>query len=161
MSTGGVAARGRSYFECVARLLRTALPDGVFHVTARGVNSCAIYLDDSDRYAFLGLLKECIERFAWLMHAFCLMTTHYHLVLQARQRDLSDGMHRLNGVYALRFNRRHRRHGHLFGDRFASWVIKDEDHFDATCGYVLLNPVRAGLCRRAEDWPWSRQATAK
>ncbi len=161
MSAGtGIGGLG-GYVEFVPRGLRTCLPDGVFHVTTRGVNSCAIYRDDSDRWAFLGLLAECVDRNDWAVHVYCLMTTHYHLVLETSQGQLSTGMHRLNGVHAIRFNRRHKRHGHLFGDRFASWVIEDEDYFAATCRYVLLNPVRAGLCTRAEDWPWSRQATAR
>jgi putative transposase len=83
------------------------------------------------------------------------MGNPYHLILRARRADLSAGMRRLNGVYAQRFNRRYGRRGHLFGDRFASWVIGSEEHLTAAVGYVLLNPVRAGLCGRAEDWPWS------
>jgi REP-associated tyrosine transposase len=160
-STFGWVIGGGGYVRSMARGLRSCLPDGVFHVTTRGVNGCAIYLDDSDRWAFLGLLAECVERNDWNVHVYCLMTTHYHLVVEATQEELSLGMQRLNGVHALRFNRRHRRHGHLFGDRFASWVIEGEDYFAATCRYVLLNPVRAGLCRRPEEWPWSLQATAR
>jgi putative transposase len=83
------------------------------------------------------------------------MTTHYHLLLTAEQENLSKAMQRLNGKYARWFNGRHGRWGHLFGERFASWVVDDEDHFDNTVEYILQNPVRAGLCRRAEDWPWS------
>ncbi len=83
------------------------------------------------------------------------MTTHYHLVVDTELWRLSDGMHRLNGTYALAFNRRHGRSGHLFGERYAAWVPRTERHLRATIEYVRRNPVRAGLCSVAADWPWS------
>ena len=83
------------------------------------------------------------------------MGTHYHLVLETVRAHLSEGLHHLNGTYAQRFNHRHKRSGHLFGHRFQAWVVQDEDHLRNTCRYVVLNPVRAGLCDTARDWPWS------
>lgn len=145
----------------MARLLRSDLPNGVYHVTARGVDRSAIFRDDLDRRLFLTLLAESAERFAWHCHAFCLMSTHYHLVLESLRTHLSAGLHRLHGLYAQRFNKRHERTGHLFGDRFHAWVLDDEDHFRETCRYVLLNPVRAGLCERASDWPWSGRRSGR
>ena len=139
----------------VPRRLRQDLPDGFFHVTARGVNGERIYRSDADRVLFLRLLAEAPRRNAWRCHAFCLMGTHYHLVLEATVACLSRGLHRLNGVYAQLFNRRHGRTGHLFGERFHAWAVLDEDHLAATCRYVLANPVRAGLCSSPDDWPWS------
>jgi len=124
-------------------------------VTTRGVNSCQIYRDDDDRRFFLRLLAETVSRLQWRSHAFCLMGTHYHLVVETTVARLSDGLQRVNGVYAQTFNRKHRRTGHLFGDRFASWVVNDEEHLAAACRYVLENPVQAGLCDRVEDWSWS------
>ena len=139
----------------MARFLRGDLPDGVYHVTARGVNRTPIFLDDDDRRLFLRLLAESVGRFGWHCHAFCLMGTHYHLVVETLRVGLSAGLHRLNGLYAQEFNRRHRRTGHLFGGRFHAWLLDDEDHFRETCRYVVLNPVRAGLCRKASEWRWS------
>ncbi|HSS81868.1 MAG TPA: transposase [Gaiellaceae bacterium] len=135
-------------------------PAGVYHVTTRGVARAAIFLADDERRFFLRLLAAEVARHDWRCHAFCLMTTHYHLVVETVLWRLSDGMHRLNGGYALDFNRRHRRNGHLFGDRFAAWVPRDERHLHATVDYVLQNPVRAGLCDQAELWPWSASAAA-
>ncbi len=145
----------------MARLLRTDLPDGYFHVTTRGVDGCPIFGDDTDRVRFLGLLREAVARYAWEVFAFCLMTNHYHLVVATIRANLSDGLHRLNGVYAQRFNRRHKRTGHLFGDRFASHVIDSEHHLAAACEYIVQNPVRAGLCEHTEDWPWSAMRAAR
>jgi putative transposase len=139
----------------VPRVLRTSLPDGPFHVTSRGVGGCAIFRDDDDRRWFLALTRKCAERYDWTVHALCLMTTHYHLVLDSTRADLSRGLHRLNGRYGQAFNQRHERFGHLFADRFDSRVIEDEAYLAAACRYVVANPVRAGLCASVEDWPWS------
>jgi putative transposase len=81
------------------------------------------------------------------------MTNHYHLVVEAFRQALSDGMQRLNGMYAQSFNTKHDRWGHLFGERFSCRPI-DEDDLAVVCSYVLDNPVRAGICDRLADWPW-------
>ena len=137
------------------RILRTTLPDGYFHITARGVEQRAIYLDRDDCRTFLRLFAATTDSYGWSVYAFCLMGNHYHLVLEATREALSGGVQWLNGVYAQRFNERYERWGHLFGDRFRSWVIDSEDYLYDACRYVLNNPVRAGLCELPEDWPWS------
>jgi putative transposase len=145
----------------MARQPRRALPPvGVYHVTGRGVARTAIFLEDDERRLFLRLLADEVERHGWLCHAFCLMSNHYHLIVATELWRLSDGMQRLNGGYAQAFNKRHRRSGHLFGERFRTWVVRNDRHLWAACRYVVYNPVRAGLCDRADDWPWSglRQA---
>jgi REP element-mobilizing transposase RayT len=140
----------------MARVLRSSLGDGVFHVTARGTGPTLIFLDDDDYHAFLRLLERVRSRQRWALHAYCLLGTHYHLVLEARQRSLSRGMQVLNGEYARHFNERHDRSGALFGGRFRSDPIRDDEHFANACLYVLANPVAAGLCRDVGEWPWSR-----
>ncbi|MFO7571613.1 MAG: transposase [Gaiellaceae bacterium] len=139
----------------MGRLPRSALPDGCFHVVSRGVHDTVIYRDDRDRFDFLRLLERCAWEHHWMCHAYCLMTTHYHLVVDARRIELSKGMHRLNGVHARMFNRRHERLGHLFAKRFTSRCIESEEYLYEACSYVLLNPVKAWLCERVEEWPWS------
>ena len=139
----------------MARMLRTVLPDGYFHVYARGVAGTAVFRDDEDRRFFLALLEKVTRRYGWEVHAMCLMTTHYHVVLETTRAQLSAGMQWLNGLYAQTFNRRYGRFGHLFAGRFGSRIIEEEDYLERACEYVLLNPVRAGLCERAADWPWS------
>ena len=139
----------------MARIARSALPDGAYHVTSRGVDGDAIVRDDFDRLLFAKLLRGTITEFGWGCRAWCLLTNHFHLVLEARRSDVSAGMKRLNGLHAQRFNSRHGRRGHLFQDRFASWVIDDDDYLEVACEYVLANPVRAGLTDRPEDWRWA------
>jgi REP element-mobilizing transposase RayT len=144
-----------TYSRPLARLPRYLFPDGVYHVATRGVAQTAIFLDDADRRIFLGLLADVVVRNEWLVHAFCLMTNHYHLVIETLREQLSLGLHRLNGVYAQAFNQRYRRSGHLFGDRFWSGLVETDEELASTCRYVIENPVRAGLCAAPEDWPWS------
>jgi putative transposase len=139
----------------VPRILRTTLPDGCFHVTALGVDGAAIFRDDDDRRFYLALLAHVIRVYGWTCFVFCLMTNHIHLLVDADVDELSRGIQYLHGVYALRFNKKHGRAGHLFGARFASWVVDADDHFEAAAAYILENPVRAGLCRKPEEWPWS------
>ena len=150
LETGGGYVRG------VARLPRYLLPaEGVYHVTARGVARSLISRDDDDRRLFLVLLAREVRLESWDCHVFCLMPNHYHLIVDTRLERLSRGLHRLNGTLALTFNQRYKRSGHLFGDRFAAFGIRDEEHLRNASEYVLQNPVRAGLCECAEDWPWS------
>ena len=137
------------------RVLRTTLDDGIFHVTSRGVNKTNIYLDTEDRRTFVALFAAAVTRYRWDMHTACLMTNHYHLVLDSAVERMSQGMQWLNGAYAQIFNKRWGRSGHLFGERFFSKPIEDEDQLVETCRYVIFNPVRAGLCERPDEWPWS------
>jgi putative transposase len=129
-----------------------------FHVTARAVGGDALFRDDEDRSDFIAHLSRTARALLWACHAYCLMTTHYHLVLETRRESLSQGMHRLNGLYAQRFNARHARRGHLFENRFQAYAIDTEDHLAAAIEYVLNNPVRAGLCESSDQWPWSGSA---
>jgi len=139
----------------VARQPRRLIPDGVFHVTARGVARTEIYLDDDDYRFFLVLLGSAGDRWEWTFHVLCLMPNHFHLIVTTSGPRLSAGMHRVNGRYAEGFNAKYSRSGHLFGDRFHTRLIRDEAHLVAACDYVLNNPVRAGLSETPAEWRWS------
>lgn len=140
----------------MARLPRYALADGrCFHLFARGVDHLTIFRDREDRLAFLELLAQVVVRERWVCDAFCLMDTHVHLVVEARLERISRGMQRLLGTYARRFNDRHGRVGHLFGDRYGARVITDDAYLRDVVDYVILNPVRAGVAETAADWPWA------
>jgi putative transposase len=140
----------------VARLPRSTFPSyGVWHVTTRGVERRKVFLTRGDARAFLTLLWRAVDRHDLHAHALCLMPNHYHLVVECLRETLSKALHRVNGVYAETFNAKYTRSGHLWGDRFALWQVRDEEHLHAACEYVVANPVRAGLCERAGDWRWS------
>jgi putative transposase len=131
-------------------------PDGIYHVTVRGVDRCLIVRDDVDWRALQELVLAAQgKKFGSAYDAYCLMSSHFHLLVRGPLERLSKGMHWLNGMYAQRFNRRWGRVGHLFQNRFDAWVMRDERHWRNTCSYILENPVKAGLCEYAEDWPWS------
>src|SRR5439155_23676461 len=129
--------------------------DGCFHVTTRGVDGCPIYRDDDDRLAFLTMLALCVRRHGWTVHAYCLMSNHYHLIVETAVPQLSAGMELLNGEHAAAFNQKHGRKGHPFGGRFHSWMIEDEEHLANATAYVLTNPIRAGICTTIDDYRWS------
>jgi putative transposase len=135
---------------------RSDLPEvGAYHIASRGSNHRDIYLDDIDRKSFMTILGRVVATHEWKCHAFCLMTTHYHLIVETERSKLSRGMQVLNGRYAQLFNQRHDRDGHLFRARYAVYAIEDEVGLEASCLYVLENPVRAGLCEKPSDWRWS------
>jgi REP-associated tyrosine transposase len=133
---------------------RTSLPDGYFHVFVRGVCDVPPFLAAPDRTAALGMLLKAARRFDIDVEAACVMTTHYHAVVEATCASLSLAMQWFHSRYARAFNRRHSRFGHVFAERFQCRVVEPEGVFDR-CGYVLGNPLKAGLCDRIEDWPWS------
>jgi REP element-mobilizing transposase RayT len=139
----------------MARPLRLEFPHALYHVTSRGNARQRIVRDDQDRKAFLANLGHVVSRFGWLVHAYCVMNNHYHLLLETPQPNLSRGMRQLNGVYTQTFNRRHRRVGHLFQGRFAAILVEKEPHLLELCRYVVLNPVRAKAVTRPGEWAWS------
>jgi len=139
----------------MARIPRSCLPDGIYHVTTRGVDRCTVFFDHADHVYFLRLLASVVRDFGWDFYAMCLMTNHYHLVVETVQPLLSAGMQRVNGRHAEEINRKYGRTGHLFGDRFGSRVVEDEEYLAEVCRYVVNNPVRAGLCATPADWPWN------
>jgi putative transposase len=139
----------------MARVARSSLPDGYYHVVARGIPEQKIFVGDGDRAAFVQLFERVHAKHGWACHAYCLMATHYHLVLTATREALSAGLCELNGLYARGFNQRHGRFGHLFAGRFTARAIESEEYLYDACSYVVLNPVKARLCERVEEWPWS------
>lgn len=125
------------------------------HVTSRAVAGAAMFTDDRDRTRFLNALAVVVERYRWRCRGYCLMTNHYHLVVETPLGNLAAGMQALNGGYAQWFNRRHGRRGHLLEGRYRSTRVERESHLLELCRYLDLNAVRAGICRLPRDWRWS------
>ena len=139
----------------MARPLRIEFSGAVYHLTARGDRREPIFEDDGDRYTFLSVLGQALERFDAQCLAYCLMGNHYHLVVHTRQANLSQLMRHLNGVYTQAFNRRHRKVGHLLQGRFKAILVDRDAYLLEVCRYVELNPVAARLVRRPQNWAWS------
>ncbi len=144
----------------MSRPLRIEYPGAVYHITSRGNRREDIFLSDKDRETFLGVLAEAVNRFRWLVHAYCLMKNHYHLLVETPNANLSRGMRHLNGVYTQRFNRLNGREGHVFQGRYKAILVEKESHLLELCRYVALNPVRAGVAPDEADWRWSSYRAA-
>lgn len=139
----------------MSRPLRLEFPGAFYHITSRGDGREAIFLEKSDYLGFTHLLGEVCERYNWRCHAYCLMTNHYHLVIETPDANLSQGMRQLNGIYTQRFNRCHERVGHVFQGRYKAIIVDADAYLLELARYVVLNPVRAQMVRSAGQWPWS------
>jgi REP element-mobilizing transposase RayT len=142
----------------MSRPLRIEFAGALYHVTSRGDRREDIYADDADRVAWIGVLEQVSARFNWVVHAYCLMSNHYHVLVQTPDANLSAGMRQLNGVYTQRANVRHGRVGHMFQGRYKAVLVDREAHLLELARYVVLNPVRAGMVADASEWCWSSYA---
>src|SRR5438093_12343929 len=147
----------------MARKLRVQYPDAIYHVMNRGDRREAIFKDDADRHRWLETLGECCEKTDWQVHAYCLMSNHFHLVLETPKANLVAGMKWFLGTYTSRFNRRHKLFGHLFSGRYKPLIVDGSGggYLRTVCDYVHLNPVRAKLLRAGvalESFRWSSYA---
>ena len=139
----------------MARPLRIEYPGACYHVTARGNRRGDIFLDDDDRKKWLELFGKVCRRYNWTCYGYCLMSNHYHLIVETVDGGLSSGMRQLNGVYTQTFNRSHDTVGHVFQGRYKSILVDKDSYLLELSRYVVLNPVRAGMVEDIADWQWS------
>lgn len=144
----------------MARPLRIEFAGALYHITSRGNERRPIFRANRDRETFLGFLADATRRFGWSVTSWVLMNNHFHLVIQTPEPNLSRGMQWLNGTYAAWFNHRYSRSGHLFHGRFKAVLVEKESYFAEVLRYVALNPVRAGIVKRPEDYRWSSYRAA-
>jgi REP-associated tyrosine transposase len=114
-----------------------------------------LFEDEEDAQRYLAALETVVKKMGWRLLGYCLMVNHVHLVIETPEANLGRGMGWLHTDFAMYFNRKYNRCGHVFQGRFGSKIVKDDQHLWTLVGYVALNPVRAGLCERPEQWDWS------
>ncbi|MDX6486833.1 MAG: REP-associated tyrosine transposase [Gaiellaceae bacterium] len=137
----------------MGRELRTFDRDGIYHVISRGSGRGPIVWDTVDQRSFVRALARAATRYRWRVVAWCLMTTHYHVLLQAPEGGISEGMQQINSSHSRRTNLRHDVLGrHLFLNRFFSAEVSTDAHLVGATLYIARNPVAAGLCTRAHEW---------
>lgn len=142
----------------MARPSRPQFAGAEYHVTTRGVRGAWLFADDVDRIVFLGMLENGVKKFGWRCRAYCLMFSHFHLVVATPDPSLGAGMQWLLGYYVGWFNYRHGTVGHLVERRYRAKVVDSDDYRLSVTGYVFRNPIEAQLCGAAEEWPWSSYA---
>ncbi len=137
------------------RRLRPIAAGAVYHVMARGNNAEDVFRDALDRKLYLDLLAGAGKLLSVRILAYTLMSNHIHLVVQTTKPNIPEFIHRIHGRYAIRFNRRHGRKGHLYCERYRSSLVQRDSYLLELTRYIHLNPVRAGLVQQPDEYPWS------
>jgi putative transposase len=137
------------------RLPRLQIPGGIYHVTVHANIGRLVFSDDTERAHFLATLDATVGRHEWSCRSFCLLSTHFHLLVATPQPNIAAGMQYLNGRYAQWANWNRGERGHVFEGRYNAVVVESDGHAIELHRYIALNPVRAGIVRHPEDWTWS------
>ena len=139
----------------MSRPLRIQFPGAWYHVTSRGNERNAIFKSKKDREKFLSYLESANERYRAIIHAFCLMSNHYHLLIETPASNISQILHHINGAYTTYFNVKRRRSGHLFQGRYKAIVVEKDSYCQELSRYIHLNAVRVGIVEMPGDYLWS------
>lgn len=142
----------------MGRLPRKKSTTGIYHVMVRGINKEPIFREEKDRSRYLEVLAKVKESAPFLIHAYCLMDNHVHLLLQELEEPIGDTMKRIGSSYVYWFNRKYERVGHLFQGRFRSEAVEDDSYFLTVLRYIHQNPVKAKITRHCCEYPWSSYA---
>ena len=137
------------------RQARKRAESGIYHIMLRGINRQQIFEDAEDNQKFLQILKECKEISGFRLLAYCLMGNHIHLLLKEGQESLEQVFKRICGRFVYWYNVKYQQTGHLFQDRFKSEPVENDAYLLTVIRYIHQNPVKAGICERAEDYPYS------
>ena len=139
----------------MGRPLRIEFPGAFYHVTSRGNERKAVFKSVRDREKFLSYLESATERYGAVVHVYCLMGNHYHLVLETPLGNLSRIMQHINGAYTNYFNTKRNRFGHLFQGRYKAILVEVDEYAKQLSRYIHLNPVRAAMVKTPEEYEWS------
>ncbi|PIF04235.1 MAG: hypothetical protein CSA86_02635 [Arcobacter sp.] len=127
---------------------------GFYHVINRGVEQRNIFLDDDDFDRFLSIMVKEFKVYTIKIHTYCLMTNHYHLLLETKERNISDAMKKVNSLYSIYFNKKYHRSGHLWQGRFTSYYLYDDVHFWYVAKYIERNPIKANMVKQIDHYKY-------
>jgi len=139
----------------MSRPLRIQYPGAFYHVTSRGNDQKKIFKSQKDREKFLVYLESAVMRYGAVIHSYCLMSNHYHLLLETPAGNLSQIMRHINGAYTTYFNVKRKRAGHLFQGRYKAILVEADEYATELSRYLHLNPVRAKMTSLPEEYRWS------
>lgn len=143
----------------IARKQRVWFPGAIYHLMSRGVRRKDIFADTMDRQVYLEILKTSLKKYGCILHAYCLMTNHIHLLLETGSIETGKVMKYISGCYAMYYNSKYKYRGHLFESRYKSCLVKEDGYFLQTSRYIHLNPVKAGIIEYPENYQWSSYRT--
>ncbi len=139
----------------MARPLRIIYPGAFYHVTSRGNEQKDVFKSQRDREKFLEYFASATERYGAVIHAYCMMSNHYHLLLETPEGNLSQIMRHINGAYTTYFNVKRKRAGHLLQGRFKAILVEADEYAAELSRYIHLNPLRVGIVAKPEEYQWS------
>ena len=139
----------------MARPLRIQYPGAMYHIISRGNGRMTIFHNEKDRMKFVYFMDRVVHKYNWIIHTYCLMGNHYHILLETPDANMVPGMKQLNQFYSQFYNWKYRRLGSVLQGRYKSWLMEKESKFLDNCQYIVNNPVVAGLIEHPSQWPWS------
>jgi REP element-mobilizing transposase RayT len=139
----------------MARALRIESEGAFYHITSRGNDRKRIFFSKTDYDKFKTYLEEGMKKFGYRIHSYALMTNHYHLLIETQKANLSKLMHYINGSYTTYINKKRDRSGHLFQGRYKAILIEKDNYLLQLSRYIHLNPVKAGIAEKPQDYPYS------
>ena len=143
----------------IPRRLREWYPNATYHLMERGIRRQKIFEDEMDYQVFKEIMRVAMDKYSCTVHAYCLMSNHFHILLETDDIEVSAFMKYLASSYAIYFNKKYRYSGHVFEGRYKSCLVKDDTYFLQTSRYIHLNPVKARMVSTPEEYKWSSYRT--
>lgn len=137
------------------RTARNTFGSNIYHVMLRGINRQNIFEEDADRFHFMSVVAECKKLSGFSLHAFALMSNHVHLLIEPLEEPLDIIFKRIETRYAVWYNRKYQRAGHLFQDRFRSETVTTDQYYQTVLRYIMQNPMKAGMEKRIGEYRWT------
>ena len=139
----------------MTRPLRIQYPGAMYHIISRGIGKMTIFHNNKDWKKFIHFMERVIKKYNWTCHAFCLMSTHYHISLETPDANMVPGMKQLNQFYSQFYNWKYQRVGPVLQGRYKAWLVDREEKFLDNCRYIVNNAVDAKMVQHPSEWPWS------